>query len=147
MPSNKPRLYVALYARGGAPRMPGLEDTYVIREPNSDLDIEADLSSLAITGLFLWGQRPNVQTTEESDITPERGLSRAEGQNGLMKSAKLESFLPTCNWSEFSLRKSRTLVVWSTLSGAFRFGKMSRGGTASSGCGKHLKLSAAIVKR
>lgn len=29
MPSNKDRLYVALFARGGAPKMPGLEDTYV----------------------------------------------------------------------------------------------------------------------
>ncbi|KFY40704.1 hypothetical protein V494_03366 [Pseudogymnoascus sp. VKM F-4513 (FW-928)] len=28
MPSNKDRLYVALYARGGAPTMPGKEDTY-----------------------------------------------------------------------------------------------------------------------
>ncbi|KJZ71011.1 hypothetical protein HIM_09590 [Hirsutella minnesotensis 3608] len=28
MPSGKDRLYVALYARGGAPTMPGLEDTY-----------------------------------------------------------------------------------------------------------------------
>ncbi|KAH8742342.1 hypothetical protein F5883DRAFT_513450 [Diaporthe sp. PMI_573] len=28
MPSEKDRLYVALYARGGAPTMPGLEDTY-----------------------------------------------------------------------------------------------------------------------
>ncbi|KAK9445201.1 hypothetical protein VB005_00309 [Metarhizium brunneum] len=28
MPSDKDRLYVALYARGGAPTMPGLEDTY-----------------------------------------------------------------------------------------------------------------------
>jgi hypothetical protein len=27
MPSNKDRLYVALYARGGAPTMPGKEDT------------------------------------------------------------------------------------------------------------------------
>lgn len=27
MPSDKDRLYVALYARGGAPVMPGLEDT------------------------------------------------------------------------------------------------------------------------
>jgi hypothetical protein len=29
MVSNKNRVYVALYARGGAPRMPGGEDTYV----------------------------------------------------------------------------------------------------------------------
>ncbi|KAG9253201.1 uncharacterized protein F5Z01DRAFT_637460 [Emericellopsis atlantica] len=28
MPSDKDRLYVALYAHGGAPTMPGLEDTY-----------------------------------------------------------------------------------------------------------------------
>ncbi|KAM4057183.1 hypothetical protein HRG_004024 [Hirsutella rhossiliensis] len=28
MPSDKDRLYVALFARGGAPKMPGLEDTY-----------------------------------------------------------------------------------------------------------------------
>ncbi|KAF2875932.1 hypothetical protein BDV95DRAFT_485478 [Massariosphaeria phaeospora] len=28
MPSSKDRLYVALYARGGAPTMPGKEDTY-----------------------------------------------------------------------------------------------------------------------
>ncbi|MCJ1405706.1 hypothetical protein MMC11_008936 [Xylographa trunciseda] len=28
MPSNKDRLYVVLYARSGAPRMPGKEDTY-----------------------------------------------------------------------------------------------------------------------
>ncbi|KAL0929465.1 uncharacterized protein CTRU02_215631 [Colletotrichum truncatum] len=28
MPSDKDRLYVALYARGGQPKMPGLEDTY-----------------------------------------------------------------------------------------------------------------------
>ncbi|KAI0426084.1 hypothetical protein F5Y09DRAFT_334430 [Xylaria sp. FL1042] len=28
MPSEKDRLYVALYARGGVPTMPGLEDTY-----------------------------------------------------------------------------------------------------------------------
>ncbi|KAJ0414784.1 hypothetical protein BJY00DRAFT_305322 [Aspergillus carlsbadensis] len=28
MPSNKDRLYVALYARGGQARMPGKEDTY-----------------------------------------------------------------------------------------------------------------------
>ncbi|KAL4768261.1 hypothetical protein BDW60DRAFT_219871 [Aspergillus nidulans var. acristatus] len=28
MPSNKDRLYVALYARGGNPTMPGKEDTY-----------------------------------------------------------------------------------------------------------------------
>jgi hypothetical protein len=28
MPSNKDRLYVALYARGGAAKMPGGEDTY-----------------------------------------------------------------------------------------------------------------------
>ncbi|EQL02867.1 hypothetical protein G6O67_003290 [Ophiocordyceps sinensis] len=28
MPSEKDRLYVALYARGGMPKMPGLEDTY-----------------------------------------------------------------------------------------------------------------------
>ncbi|RAK96309.1 uncharacterized protein BO80DRAFT_229635 [Aspergillus ibericus CBS 121593] len=28
MPSNKDRLYVVLYARGGAPTMPGKEDTY-----------------------------------------------------------------------------------------------------------------------
>ncbi|KAK0367619.1 hypothetical protein CLIM01_15024 [Colletotrichum limetticola] len=28
MPSDKDRLYIALYARGGAPKMPGLEDTY-----------------------------------------------------------------------------------------------------------------------
>ncbi|KAK0390716.1 hypothetical protein NLU13_0219 [Sarocladium strictum] len=28
MPSDKDRLYVALYARGGKPTMPGLEDTY-----------------------------------------------------------------------------------------------------------------------
>ncbi|OJZ82151.1 hypothetical protein ASPFODRAFT_64201 [Aspergillus luchuensis CBS 106.47] len=28
MPSDKDRLYVALYARGGAPTMPGKEDTY-----------------------------------------------------------------------------------------------------------------------
>ncbi|POR35771.1 Uncharacterized protein TPAR_04048 [Tolypocladium paradoxum] len=28
MPSNKDRLYLALYARGGAPQMPGLEDSY-----------------------------------------------------------------------------------------------------------------------
>ncbi|KAJ6445290.1 hypothetical protein O9K51_00049 [Purpureocillium lavendulum] len=28
MPSNKDRLYIALYARGGEPKMPGLEDTY-----------------------------------------------------------------------------------------------------------------------
>ncbi|RYP06845.1 hypothetical protein DL764_002893 [Monosporascus ibericus] len=28
MPSDKDRLYIALYARGGAPRMPGREDSY-----------------------------------------------------------------------------------------------------------------------
>ncbi|CAD0101385.1 unnamed protein product, partial [Aureobasidium mustum] len=28
MPSNKARLYVALYVRGGAAKMPGKEDTY-----------------------------------------------------------------------------------------------------------------------
>ncbi|KAK1996793.1 hypothetical protein LX36DRAFT_691784 [Colletotrichum falcatum] len=28
MPSDKDRLYIALYARGGAPKMAGLEDTY-----------------------------------------------------------------------------------------------------------------------
>ncbi|KAK8044659.1 hypothetical protein PG993_004683 [Apiospora rasikravindrae] len=28
MPSNKPRLYIALFARGGAPRMPNFEDKY-----------------------------------------------------------------------------------------------------------------------
>ncbi|KAF1363369.1 hypothetical protein EJ07DRAFT_103853 [Lizonia empirigonia] len=28
MPSNKDRLYIALYARGGAPTMPDKEDTY-----------------------------------------------------------------------------------------------------------------------
>ncbi|KAK6825583.1 hypothetical protein PG987_013077 [Apiospora arundinis] len=28
MPSDKDRLYIALYARGGVPTMPGLEDTY-----------------------------------------------------------------------------------------------------------------------
>ncbi|MCJ1335945.1 hypothetical protein MMC09_001219 [Bachmanniomyces sp. S44760] len=28
MPSDKGRLYVALYARGGKPTMPGSEDTY-----------------------------------------------------------------------------------------------------------------------
>ncbi|KAH1664153.1 hypothetical protein KXV52_008126 [Aspergillus fumigatus] len=28
MPSNKDRLYVALYAHGGNPTMPGKEDTY-----------------------------------------------------------------------------------------------------------------------
>ncbi|KAI9729180.1 MAG: hypothetical protein M1834_007087 [Cirrosporium novae-zelandiae] len=28
MNSNKDRLYIALHARGGAPKMPGLEDTY-----------------------------------------------------------------------------------------------------------------------
>ncbi|KAH9863394.1 hypothetical protein IAQ61_009671 [Plenodomus lingam] len=28
MPSDKDRLYVALYVRGGAPKMPGKEDTY-----------------------------------------------------------------------------------------------------------------------
>jgi hypothetical protein len=27
MPSNKERLYITLYARSGAPKMPGLEDT------------------------------------------------------------------------------------------------------------------------
>ncbi|KAI1325731.1 hypothetical protein F5Y16DRAFT_411254 [Xylariaceae sp. FL0255] len=27
MPSDKDRLYIALYARGGSPKMPGLEDT------------------------------------------------------------------------------------------------------------------------
>lgn len=31
MPSEKDRLYVALYARGGMPKMPGLEDTCVVR--------------------------------------------------------------------------------------------------------------------
>jgi hypothetical protein len=30
MPSDKDRLYVTLYARGGAPKMPGLEDTHVV---------------------------------------------------------------------------------------------------------------------
>lgn len=30
MPSNKERLYVTLYARGGAPTMPGKEDTSVL---------------------------------------------------------------------------------------------------------------------
>lgn len=29
MPSNKDRLYLALYARGGVAKMPGREDTYV----------------------------------------------------------------------------------------------------------------------
>jgi hypothetical protein len=29
MPSNKDRLYVALYVRGGAAKIPGREDTYV----------------------------------------------------------------------------------------------------------------------
>jgi hypothetical protein len=32
MPSNKDRLYVALYARGGAAKMPGGEDTYVYNQ-------------------------------------------------------------------------------------------------------------------
>lgn len=29
MPSDKDRLYVVLHTRGGAPKMPGKEDTYV----------------------------------------------------------------------------------------------------------------------
>ncbi|EGP83554.1 uncharacterized protein MYCGRDRAFT_96713 [Zymoseptoria tritici IPO323] len=39
MPSNKDRIYIALYARGGEPQMPGLEDKYhwgIIVGPKSD---------------------------------------------------------------------------------------------------------------
>ncbi|KAK4575033.1 hypothetical protein LTR86_000883 [Recurvomyces mirabilis] len=42
MPSNKPRLYVALYVRSGSPKMPGLEDTYhwaLIVGPKTETEI------------------------------------------------------------------------------------------------------------
>lgn len=32
---NKDRLYIALYTRGGAPKMPGKEDTYATTSPLS----------------------------------------------------------------------------------------------------------------
>ncbi|KAK8879047.1 hypothetical protein PGQ11_000341 [Apiospora arundinis] len=41
MPSNKPRLYVALFARGGAPTMPEFEDKYhwsFIVSPKDEID-------------------------------------------------------------------------------------------------------------
>jgi len=41
MPSNKDRLYVALYARGGKVKMPGLEDR-LDSNPSSSLPFKPD---------------------------------------------------------------------------------------------------------
>lgn len=60
MPSNKDRLYVALYAHGGKPTMLGKEDTWVHRAEASSAGInwKTDVpSELDTAGLWSWGQK------------------------------------------------------------------------------------------
>ncbi|OHE90607.1 hypothetical protein CORC01_14091 [Colletotrichum orchidophilum] len=74
MPSEKDRLYVALYARGGAPTMPGLEDTYhwaIIVGPKSESSTSRGSRFHAKEKLRFVGNPPVAQSVwqyEELDI-------------------------------------------------------------------------------
>lgn len=70
MPSNKARLYVALFARGGAAKMPGKEDTY--EQPYVNCEARSLSSQLATTGRYWSGPKPKVRKIEEFNITLER---------------------------------------------------------------------------
>jgi len=56
MPSNKNRLYVALYARGGARTMPGLEDQCVMLWTFNAITF-TDMALLDTIGACWWVQR------------------------------------------------------------------------------------------
>ncbi|KAK1960987.1 hypothetical protein LY78DRAFT_589696 [Colletotrichum sublineola] len=74
MPSDKDRLYVALYARGGAPTMPGLEDTYhwaFIVGPKSESGTSQGFRFHAKERLSFVGNPPVAQSVwqyEETEI-------------------------------------------------------------------------------
>ncbi|QPH02856.1 hypothetical protein C2857_007074 [Epichloe festucae Fl1] len=64
MPSDKHRLYVALYARGGAPVMPGLEDTYhwaLIVGPKTESNTSRGRRFHAKEKLHVFGNPPMPQ--------------------------------------------------------------------------------------
>ncbi|KAF5560245.1 hypothetical protein FPHYL_6758 [Fusarium phyllophilum] len=68
MPSDKDRLYVALYARGGAPVMPGLEDTYhwaLIVGPKTESNASRGRRFHAKEKLHVFGNPPVPQSVWE----------------------------------------------------------------------------------
>ncbi|GAB0137719.1 hypothetical protein EsDP_00005975 [Epichloe bromicola] len=74
MPSDKDRLYVALHARGGAPVMPGLEDTYhwaLIVGPKTESHASRGRRFHAKQKLHVFGNPPmpqHVWEYEEEEI-------------------------------------------------------------------------------
>ncbi|KAK3352226.1 hypothetical protein B0T25DRAFT_455583 [Lasiosphaeria hispida] len=68
MPSDKARLYVALYGRGGAPVMPGLEDTYhwaLIVGPKTESNASRGHRFHAKEKFHVFGNPPVAQTVWE----------------------------------------------------------------------------------
>jgi hypothetical protein len=65
MPSNKPRLYVALFARGGAPKMPGLEVTYFI--PNHNFSSLVSIRANPFLNSYHWALLVGPKTERADD--------------------------------------------------------------------------------
>ncbi|KAM4054575.1 hypothetical protein HRG_005411 [Hirsutella rhossiliensis] len=75
MPSEKDRLYIALYARGGAPTMAGLEDTYhwaFIVGPKTESSNSRGSRFHAKEGLVFAGDPPTAQASADFERTPLR---------------------------------------------------------------------------
>ncbi|KAH7305035.1 hypothetical protein B0I35DRAFT_147894 [Stachybotrys elegans] len=77
MPSDKDRLYIALYVRGGAPKMPGLEDTYhwgLLVGPKNPISASQVWCFHAKEKMMRVGEPPTVQSVwhyEEAKTTME----------------------------------------------------------------------------
>lgn len=80
MPSRKNRLYVALYARGGQARMPGLEDTYVLSAmpPRALQSMDADSNESYHWALII-GPKEETEESRGARFHAKGGMSIVDG--------------------------------------------------------------------